>query len=173
MRQSIAIIVLFAALCATAAGAARAGAPADEAWRSASGAGDTGAHGADALSCAYGPRAELDIYFPRDEGALTAQAHAALAAFAERIEGCQVTTLNATVLADDAGHPDRRDALFDARRIAVLRALTAEGVNPARVTVDLVVRRSDGAAPDTAPDAALPMGRRVELEFDLDAPTVG
>ena len=169
MRQSIAVVALFATLCATAAGAARAGGLGENAPQAGTHVAMRAADAPDAQPCARRARASLDIYFPRDEGALTAQAHAALSAFAAQLDGCQVTRLTATVLADDAATPARRESLFEARRIAVLRALAAEGVAPGQVTVDAVIRRTEGVPTD----AVLPMGRRVELELALDAPTVG
>jgi len=119
------------------------------------------------LFAAYGFAAtthhELLVHFDKDESTLTPAASAELDAFITTltIRGDYAFTVHGHT--DSDGPIDYNEALSQARAEAVLRYLTAHGVDPQRVHIHRSGER-DPLAPN-AHDAGMAQNRRVHLTF--------
>ncbi|MEL6258624.1 MAG: hypothetical protein AAFQ67_06185 [Pseudomonadota bacterium] len=111
----------------------------------------------------------LTIYFAPGEFELTPQATRLIDAVADDLSPCQVRSIQALALSEDANEMGDRVSLSDARAQSVIDALENAGLSAPAVESGLVVVTETFRADE----AHLPLARRVDVRLGLSRPVIG
>ena len=106
----------------------------------------------------------LTIYFQPGNAELTAHSRDVIREARQQLNGCSVTSINGTAIANDAEGAADKLTLADARRSAVVTALDAHGIRSARTELQTDV---SAAASDTV------MARKVGLTIQASPAQIG
>ncbi len=103
---------------------------------------------------------EFTVYFSSQETVLSSYSMRALNTAGDRLAGCAISDIEATVISADATTSGPGARLSEARAALVLDALTARGIRARDVRTDFVPA-SEAHISDAM---AMPMARRVDLK---------